>query len=350
MDWKDYSNLSADQLRTFFNIVLDGIHDRVYVSDCNGKIILVNEAAVQDYNGELSHNDLIGKDLNDLVKNGYMEESLTIKVINNPHAQGLIYKEPEGHELLSWANPIMLDDQLDFVVSTEWDMENLDMMNSYLSTTKSSGYLESELKYYRKKAAATEEIVARSREMREVIETASMAARADATVLITGESGTGKEVVMRYIHKRSLRAEAPLIEVNCGAIPENLFESEFFGYVKGAFTGALESGKVGYFEIANGGTLFLDEIESLPLQDQNKLLHVIKEKKKIRIGSTVTVPLDVKIIAATNMDLEKLIQEGTFRKDLYYRLNVLPLTIPPLRKRKEDIVGFIEYFNKYYKL
>ena len=151
---------------------------------------------------------------------------------------------------------------------------------------------------------------------------------------------------MRYIHRRSPRAEAPLIEVNCAAVPENLFESEFFGYVKGSFTGAMESGKRGYFEMAHGGTLFLDEIETLSLSAQTKLLRVLQTKEVMRIGSHVTIPLDVKIIAATNQNLEELVERDLFRQDLYYRFNVFPITIPPLRERRADIPGLISHFNR----
>ena len=175
---------------------------------------------------------------------------------------------------------------------------------------------------------------------------------ADSTILITGESGTGKSLVAKTIHKLSPRRDKPFATINCAAIPENLLESELFGYEKGAFTGAT-SRKRGKFELANGGTLFLDEIGDMPLSLQAKLLNVLQDKEISRLGSEQTIPIDVRIIAATNKNIEKLVSLGHFREDLYYRLNVIPIHIPPLRERKEDIPLLIDYFlkkfNKIYK-
>ncbi|MGL5368564.1 MAG: sigma-54 interaction domain-containing protein, partial [Cetobacterium somerae] len=169
-----------------------------------------------------------------------------------------------------------------------------------------------------------------------------------STVLITGESGTGKEIIARTIHMNSNRVNQPFIAINCGAIPEALLESEFFGYVKGSFTGADPRGKIGKFELANGGTLFLDEIGDMPLYMQIKLLRVLQERKIIRIGSNQLIDVDVRIIAATNQNLEHLVEMGEFRKDLYYRLNVVPIEVPPLRKRTGDIFIFAEHFAEKY--
>jgi len=165
----------------------------------------------------------------------------------------------------------------------------------------------------------------------------------DINVLITGESGSGKEIIAKTIHKLSKRSKQPFVAVNCAAIPETLFESEFFGHEKGAFTGAISS-KKGKFEIANRGTIFLDEIGEIPLFLQAKLLRVIQEKTFERVGAEKTTNLDARIIAATNKDLKKMVKDGEFREDLYYRLNVVSINLPPLRKRKEDIPIFIDYF------
>ena len=181
---------------------------------------------------------------------------------------------------------------------------------------------------------------------------AYQAARGDATILILGETGVGKELVARYIHKNSLRNKAPFIKVNTAAIPENLLESELFGYEKGAFTDAKTTGKPGMFELADTGTIFLDEIGDLPLRLQAKLLRVLQDKEVTRIGGTKTQRLDLRIIAATNRDLGELVKKGAFREDVYYRLNVIPLHIPPLRVRKEEIPflakHFLAAFNKKY--
>ncbi len=194
-------------------------------------------------------------------------------------------------------------------------------------------------------------ILGKSKAIRDLIELIEKVAKTDSTVLILGESGTGKSLVAKTIHYESKRREAPFITVNCASIPENLLEAELFGYEKGAFTGAYSS-KKGKFELANGGTIFLDEIGDMPLSLQAKLLRVLQDKEIEPLGSEKTVKVDVRIIAATNRDLKKLVEEGKFREDLYYRLNVIPIYIPPLRERKEDVPLLIEYyleeFNRKY--
>jgi Transcriptional regulator containing PAS, AAA-type ATPase, and DNA-binding domains len=186
--------------------------------------------------------------------------------------------------------------------------------------------------------------------MQELLKTALRLSQVDSTVLLLGESGVGKEVIATTIHARSHRKEGPFIAVNCGAIPADLLESELFGYEKGAFTGANREGKSGMFELANGGTLFLDEIGDLPKDFQVKLLRAIQEREIMRVGGSKPRPINVRIIAATNHDLENLVREGKFREDLYFRLNVVPLDIPPLRERKEDIIPLIYSFkNKFSK-
>lgn len=188
-----------------------------------------------------------------------------------------------------------------------------------------------------------EHLVGSSPEMRGVIQFVDKVADSDSTVLIQGESGTGKEMVARMLHRRSQRNQGPMIPVNCGAIPENLLESELFGHEKGAFTGAAHT-RLGRFELAHGGTIFLDEIGELSPSLQVKLLRVLQERSFERIGGTKTINVDVRIIAATNQDLERAVQEKRFRQDLYYRLNVIPITIPPLRDRRSDIPELVEYF------
>ncbi|MGB9812256.1 MAG: sigma-54-dependent Fis family transcriptional regulator [Thermovenabulum sp.] len=193
-----------------------------------------------------------------------------------------------------------------------------------------------------------EYIIGESESIKMLKEKVKRIASSSSTVLITGESGTGKELFARAIHLESERKDNPFVAVNCAAIPDTLLESELFGYVKGAFTGADPKGKIGKIEFANKGTLFLDEIGDMPLYLQAKLLRVLEQKEVVRLGSNKPIPVDVRIIAATNKNLEKMIKEGMFREDLYYRLNVIPFVIPPLRERKEDIKVLTEYFvNKY---
>jgi two-component system response regulator AtoC len=190
-------------------------------------------------------------------------------------------------------------------------------------------------------------IIGESKAMRGVFEMVGRVSQTDSTVLILGESGTGKELVASTIHFQGPRKDRPLVKVNCGALPENLIESELFGYEKGAFTGATKQ-KPGRFELADGGSIFLDEIGELPLQTQVKLLRVLQDGTFERLGGTETVRVNVRVMAATNKDLQEEVRKGRFREDLYYRLSVIPLTIPPLRKRKEDIPLLIEHFLKRY--
>ncbi len=206
--------------------------------------------------------------------------------------------------------------------------------------------LEEENSYLREEATAARgpgDLVGESPALRKVQQQIELVAPTDATVLITGESGTGKELVARAIHARSPRAGRPMIAVNCGAVPEPLFESEFFGHVKGAFTGALRD-KAGRFELADGGTLFLDEIGEVPLPMQAKLLRVLQEQEVERVGDTRPRKVNVRIIAATNRDLKAEVEAGRFRQDLFYRLSVFPIENPPLRERREDIPRLAEHF------
>jgi PAS domain S-box-containing protein len=193
-------------------------------------------------------------------------------------------------------------------------------------------------------AHSFKDIIGNSLIIRKIKEQALRVAKSNSTVLITGESGTGKEIFARAIHFASLRSKGPFISLNCGAIPENLLESELFGYEGGAFTGALKEGKVGKFEIADGGTVFLDEIGEMPLHLQVKLLHVLQNREVERVGGSQKIPVDIRIVAASNRDLDVMMQERKFRKDLYFRLGVIPLHIAPLRERKEDIPQLTEFF------
>jgi formate hydrogenlyase transcriptional activator len=191
-------------------------------------------------------------------------------------------------------------------------------------------------------AAAKDEIVGESERLKSVMQQVSLVAPTDTTVLILGETGTGKELIARAIHQRSNRSSRPFIKVNCAAIPQSLIASELFGHEKGAFTGALQR-RVGRFEAAHSGTIFLDEIGELPMETQIALLRVIQEREFERVGSSHSIPVDVRIIAATNRDLQAAVAEGTFREDMFYRLNVFPIHVPLLRERLEDIPPLVEH-------
>src|SRR5437762_5582109 len=202
-------------------------------------------------------------------------------------------------------------------------------------------YLQEEIKYTHN----FEEIISKSRIFHKVLEQVEQVASTDATVLILGESGTGKELIARAIHNISNRSRKSLVKVNCATLPANLIESELFGHEKGAFTGALER-KIGRFELADGGSIFLDEIGELPVDFQSKLLRVLQEGEFERLGNPRSMKVNVRVIAATNRNLEQAIEKKEFREDLFYRLNVFPIRVPPLRERKEDIALLASHFAK----
>lgn len=265
----------------------------------------------------------------------------------------VVSRMPDGGLVLVCSTPIfdssqeiifVLTQVQDLSLSAEW-RDKLDL------EVQKNQRIEEELQYLRDSQTSSS-LIGNSRDIVELRRLISMVAKSDASVLITGESGVGKEVVAKEIYRQGLRKDAPFITVNCAAIPENLLESELFGYEKGAFTGAFK-GKMGLFEVANGGTILLDEIGEFPMHLQPKLLRVLQEQEIRRVGGTESIPIDVRVIAATNRDLMAQVKRQDFRADLYYRLNVVPIQIPALRDRREDIAllasNFLVTFNKKYK-
>jgi transcriptional regulator with GAF, ATPase, and Fis domain len=245
-------------------------------------------------------------------------------------------RQPLGDDDLRWLR--VFADHAAVSIAHARAFEEIDRLRARLAAE--NDYLHEEVDRAR---GPTAELVAESDAMRRVVQQVRIVAPTDATVLVTGESGTGKEVVARAIHEQSSRRDRPLIRVNCGAVPESLFESEFFGHVRGAFTGALKD-RIGRFELADGGTLFLDEVGEIPLAMQSKLLRVVQERELERVGDGKTRRVDVRIVAATNRDLQAEVDAGRFRQDLYYRLSVFPIELPPLRERRADIAALAEHF------
>ena len=329
--------------------VLDCIYDRISIINKDGRLIWANKA-FDKYN--FSRDQLIGKHMSELIRIGVNEHSLVLDCLeqNNKDGLGMVHHNKSGVSL-DWALPHLDENgEIDFVVSTEWDIEHLtNMWHFFEEALPLTDDEFNELNYYRSLNKQEPTIICNSGKMQHILAIATNAARSDASILIQGESGTGKEVLMKHIYSKSFRCNAPLVEVNCGAIPEHLVESELFGYKSGAFTGASPKGKRGLFELANNGTIFLDEISELPYNVQSKLLRVLQEQKILRVGDTVPIPIDVRVIAATNVNLEEAIKEKTFRSDLFYRLNVIPIKLPPLRERKEDIGDLINYYLSYYR-
>ena len=351
LDQLSHKFKEISELKEELETIIQSSYDGLVVTDGYGKILKTNEAWRKMTNSYSIENEESVQEIED--KN-IIFPSATLLALKEKRRISFMQKT-EGEKLfLSTATPI-LDTQgnIKRVVTNIRDINELNKLKNQLEEAKKlEKYHQSCNKEKDKIEFDTNNLVANSREFGEVLQIASNIAGVDSTVLILGESGVGKEVVAKFIQDLSDRKDKPFIKINCGAIPENLIESELFGYETGAFTGARSKGKPGLIELAHEGTLFLDEIGELPLNLQVKLLRVLQERKLVRIGGTSETEVDIRVIAATNKDLHKMTMEGKFRLDLYYRLNVVPIEIPPLRKRKSDIIPlcyhFIDYFNNKY--
>ncbi|MDR1134960.1 MAG: sigma 54-interacting transcriptional regulator [Clostridiales Family XIII bacterium] len=328
--------------------ILKYLADSIYVTDHEGVTIFANDAFSDT--SAVKENEYLNTAVAELERQGHFKPAVTPMVIrerkNITIFQQVIDKNGRGVQWLVTGVPIFsADGELEMVVTSAKNIEEYEKLKRYAGKLKSS----------REGAAvyARDDLVSSGALMRTVLEMADKAAETDCTVMITGESGTGKGMLARYIHKNSARRKGSLVEVNCSSIPENLFESEFFGYETGAFTGAKAGGKQGLLEIAHGGTLLLDEIGDMSPQLQAKLLKVLQDKRLTRVGGLREIDVDVRIIASTNRSLPELIGTGAFREDLYYRLNLFPINIAPLRERREEIpmltAHFLRVFNEKYE-
>jgi PAS domain S-box-containing protein len=350
------NNVNKSDVENILASIFQSSYDGIYVADKNGVGIMVNQAYSR-ITGVKSQ-ELLGKTMQTVVKEGIVSESVSIKVLEE-RAPKTIIQMVRGKELLVTGNPVFdRNGEITYVVTNVRDISDLNHMKTELNHSKrlTEKYID-ELEEFKKREFIhmhLDGIVAQSVEIMKVFHLARKVAKVDSTVLILGESGVGKEVIVNYLHQESDRAHQPMIKVNCAAIPKHLLESELFGYEKGAFTGANSNGKPGLFEQANGGTIFLDEIGDMPIDLQVKLLRVLQEFEIMRIGGRKSFKIDVRVISATNMNLEEMVENHHFRKDLYYRLNIVPIKIPALRERKADIVPLAFYFlnktNKKNKL
>ncbi|MBQ0079100.1 MAG: sigma 54-interacting transcriptional regulator [Eubacterium sp.] len=319
--------------------IIENSYDGVYITDRNGMTLYAN-SAYEKLTGN-SRDVYVGKTMDELMESGIMTTHITPKVVETKNTVTATEKLPSGKEVIITGNPILDDDGEVLAVVTNLrdiseiiELEDEARRNNELINIYKNRYLG--------ELAINNDIVCKSPSTVNLFNLATKVASKDSTVILTGETGTGKEIVAKYIHNNSERKSKNYVKINCGAIPENLLESELFGYVGGAFTGADPKGKAGMFELAHNGTLFLDEIGELPIELQPALLRALQDGEITRVGSTKTIKVDVRIIAATNRDLPKMLKEGTFREDLYYRLNVISLKVPPLRERREDIPGLVD--------
>ncbi|TGE38975.1 PAS domain-containing protein [Desulfosporosinus fructosivorans] len=325
--------------------IINSSYDGMYITD--GKCLTLNcNEAYQRITG-ISASEVVGKTMHELVKQGVFDNSVSILVMEKRKSITITQTiKKTNKQVLVTGNPIFDEDgDLFRIVTNVRDVTELYNLQNQLRKSKEQTLLyKTELRHLRSQQAEDTGIIYRSLCMSKIIELSLKLANVDSTVLITGESGTGKELFAKLIHKHGKGINKPFIKINCAAIPEQLLESELFGYDPGAFTGAKKEGKPGLFELAHNGTLFLDEVAEMPLLLQSKLLRVLQERQIVRVGGTIPFDINVRIIAATNRDLPKMVNEGNFRGDLYYRLMVVPIELPPLRERQEDIPLLVKYF------
>ncbi|HEF1904782.1 TPA: sigma 54-interacting transcriptional regulator [Bacillus cereus] len=328
--------------------VFEYAFDEIFVTDEQGIVVRVNSTCERHY--QLAAEKLVGKHVKELQKDGIFYPSATLEVIEKKRPIELVQTTKSGEYLHVRTRPVFDDEgNLRRVISYSRDLTELYQLRQKVEE------MDNQLKTYKKELRETYEhegLIFRSLAMQKIVDTIKKVSVVDSTVLVLGETGVGKSRLVRHLHEVSHRKNESFYEINCAALPTNLIESELFGYSGGSFTGANREGKKGLLESAHKGTLFLDEIGEMPIEIQAKLLQVLQEKTFRPIGGRELKKVDVRIVAATNRDLSEMVKQGTFRKDLYYRLNVIPIAIPPLRERTEDILPliyhYLQYFNKKY--
>ncbi|MGG1789045.1 sigma 54-interacting transcriptional regulator [Bacillus mycoides] len=333
--------------------ILSSIYDEILVVNHKGELIRYSETVINDFWGS-NLKDLLGKNLLDLEKKGLFSPSVTRLVLEKQKKVSVVQETKSGRKILAVGNPVFNENgELHRIIIASRDITEATRLKTELHEIKKiSEQYKKELDDFKNKDRFLKKLIYCSPKMEQIINQAKKIADFSSNVLISGESGVGKEVIAQAIHQLGNRSSKPFLKLNCGAIPETLLESELFGYTKGAFTGADKNGKEGYFKRADQGVLFLDEIGEMPLHLQVKLLRVLQEQEVIPIGSTTPMKINVQIIAATNKSLEKMVESGTFREDLFYRLNVIPLRVPSLRERMEDVpvlaFHFLQQLNEKY--
>jgi PAS domain S-box-containing protein len=333
-------------MKNWLDTIIDSSFDGLWICDHEGKVIRINKASERI--NQVRAEQVLGKDMRELIAEGLFDKSVTLEVLKRKTAVTMIQQIKNDKRILVTGNPIFNEKgEIAFVVTNDRDITELDNLRGQLQEAQAlaKGYI-SKLSELEMKGVDLSNIIFRSKGMEIIIQMALRVAPVDTTVLLLGESGVGKGMIAKLIHKHSDRNTGPFIRVDCAGIPDSLVESELFGYEKGAFTGAKSEGKPGFFELANKGTLFLDEIGEIPLAIQSKLLRFLEDHEIIRVGGTEPKQIDVRIITATNKNIDEMVTSKTFRQDFYYRLNVLPIHIPSLRERRDDILPLIFHFLK----
>ncbi|WP_144529844.1 sigma-54-dependent Fis family transcriptional regulator [Peribacillus simplex] len=340
-----FQNKDNNQFISLFTSIFSTSYDGLFVCDKSGYPLLYNQALLEISGMSMEHLNSFGSVFN-LLENGGLPNSASTVAIQTKKMHSSMVSYYNGKKAMLTATPVLNDNkEVQFVVTSVRDVTEINRLQKELEEVQqiNTAY-QIALEQVKEQLDTQDQLIYRSRIMHQIVSLASRFAKNDSPILLLGESGVGKDVIAQYIHKQSQR-KGNFVKINCGAIPENLLESELFGYEKGAFTGANQS-KEGLFETAHKGTIFLDEIGDLPYPLQVKLLNVLQDSKIRKVGGTKYYEVDMRIIAATNCNLESLIEQKKFRQDLYYRLNVLNLTIPPLKERQEDVSALLFYFFK----
>jgi PAS domain S-box-containing protein len=331
------------ELAAYVAKIMDVLSDGIYITDREGRTLLVNRMYEQ-LTG-LKRNDLVDRIVTDLVKEGVFDVVLNPSIVKTKKPKTVIQTTKVGKKVILNGYPV-LDSagNVALVATFVRDITSLSKIKEQLAYQQELLERFNEVQCFSRRETVRSGFVFESRQVRNLLDLIDTLAVTDATVLLQGETGVGKDVLAKYIHEKSIRTDHGFFKVDCAAIPPSLVESELFGYDPGAFSGANTKGKPGFFEMAHKGTLFLDEIGELPLAMQVKFLRILQDREIIRIGSTKVKKVDVRFIAASNRNLEDAVKEGTFRRDLYYRLQVAVVQIPPLRERKDDTLPLVRHF------
>ncbi|MGG3987194.1 sigma-54 interaction domain-containing protein [Bacillus smithii] len=347
-------DMQSEILELELDAIVKKSKDNIVITDGNGVVLRASPNSYAIYGS--STDDLIGKSVYQLEEDHIFSPSVTIKVLNERKEVRVMQNTKTGRSVMAIGLPIFdRSNEIIRVISFSHDLTEIEQLKEeFKQLQKKIERYETEIQELRDNEQIEGNTILKSKTIQQIWQLIKRVAKTDASVVFLGESGVGKTHFARALHQASERVNEAFIDVNCSAIPESLFESEMFGYEPGSFTGASKKGKTGLIELADQGTLFLDEIGEIPLSMQSKLLKVIQDKEVIRIGGVRPKKVDFRLITSTNQNLSEMIKHGSFRQDLFYRLSVISITIPPLRERKEDIAMlayyYLQKFNEKYRM